>query len=70
MTPEERIVELETRFTHQQRMLEDLSAVLIEQGRQLEEAERAIGRLLQRTDELGAQLDTPRRAEEERPPHY
>lgn len=30
---EERIVELEIRFTHQQRMLEELSEVLREQGR-------------------------------------
>jgi SlyX protein len=62
---EERIVELEIRFTHQQRMLEELSEVLHEQS-------RAIAKLNADLAALRAQKDAGPEEQpgNEPPPHY
>ncbi|MGZ5958612.1 MAG: SlyX family protein, partial [Myxococcaceae bacterium] len=43
MAMEERIVELELRFTEQQRLLQELSEVVYAQGRALERLEHELG---------------------------
>lgn len=61
---EQRIQELEIRYMHQQRMLEDLSEVVIEQGRAIERlaAELSELRSQQRPDDATSR--------DEAPPHY
>jgi SlyX protein len=59
-----RIQELEIRYMHQQRMLEELNQVVIEQG-------RAIDRLVGELSELRAmQPDDDAPPTDEPPPHY
>lgn len=60
---EQRIQELEIRYMHQQRMLEDLSEVVIEQG-------RAIERLVAELAELRARRPDDPSPADEPPPHY
>lgn len=67
---ETRLNELETRYTHLQRVTEDLSVVLLAQAKQIEILERELARISTRTEELETSIDVPRRAEDERPPHY
>jgi SlyX protein len=62
---EERIVELEIRYTHQQRMLEELSEVVLEQGRALERLGRELETLRGRV-EAGSEEEPAN----EPPPHY
>ncbi len=60
-----RIVELEIRYTHQQRLLEELSDVVAEQSRALESLTKEIAALRLRVAALGE--DAPNN---EPPPHY
>jgi SlyX protein len=62
---EERIVELEIRFTHQQRTLEELSEVLHEQARTIDRLKKELLALRQRLD--AGPEENPAN---ERPPHY
>lgn len=62
-----RLTELETRFAHQERLSEDLSAVVAEQARTIDLLVRHVGAMADRMRDLGAggaqQDDKP-------PPHY
>lgn len=58
-----RIDELEIRYTHQERLIEELNAVLIEQG-------RAIERLIAEVKELRDRAPGESQPQYERPPHY
>jgi SlyX protein len=62
---EERLIELEIRYTHQQRMLDELNDVIIAQGRQIDRLQDELKVLRARVD---AGPDEP--AEEGPPPHY
>ena len=62
-----RIVELEVRYTHQEKLLAELSDVLYEQRRALDQAVRRVTALEQRiTDQPTPQRDP----KDEVPPHY
>jgi SlyX protein len=63
---EERLVELELRFTHQQRFLDELSDVVARQQRDLDLALAQL-RQLHSATAAGAAPTTPH---DERPPHY
>jgi SlyX protein len=63
---EQRIVELEARYTEQQDMLEDLSEVLIRQQRAIDRLEAELSQLKKRVEEPGL-VDAKA---EEKPPHY
>ncbi len=63
---EERIVELEIRYTHQQRMLEELSEVVVAQGRTIERLTEEVTTLRAR-GAAGVAEEAP---EEGPPPHY
>lgn len=60
---DQRLQELEIRYMHQQRMLDELNEVVIAQG-------RAIERLVAELSELRALRSDDAEARDERPPHY
>jgi SlyX protein len=62
---EARLVELEIRYTHQERLLEELHGVIVEQG-------RTIASLVAQVDAIRARLATLAKDEpgDEPPPHY
>jgi SlyX protein len=62
---EQRLIELEIRYTHQERMLEELSEVLVAQGREIDRLREELRVLRSRVD---AGPDEP--GEEGPPPHY
>jgi SlyX protein len=61
---EARVVDLEIRFTHQDRLLEELNGVVVAQARQIALLEAAVEALRNR---VLAQEEAPAN---ERPPHY
>jgi uncharacterized coiled-coil protein SlyX len=65
---EARIVELELRFTEQQRMLQELSDVVYAQGRALERLEHELAAARQKLAVLEPGLVDPTAVE--RPPHF
>ena len=60
-----RIIELEIRYTHQQRLLEELSGVVAEQGRVLDRLTKELLSLRTRVADLA-----PEEPGNEPPPHY
>lgn len=64
MTPEERITELEIRYTHQQDLLQQLSDIIAQQGREIDGLRAALDTMKRQADAAGV---TP---PNEPPPHY
>lgn len=64
---EARIRELEIRITEQQRVVEDLSDVLVAQQRQIDELERRVQRL---ADKVKAEPGLVEADSDDKPPHY
>ncbi|MDA8426012.1 MAG: SlyX family protein [Treponema sp.] len=64
-----RIEELEMKLTYQEAAVEDLGALVLDQGRRLERLEEQMRRVTGKLKELeeGAQQPLPKG---ERPPHY
>ncbi len=60
-----RVVDLEIRYTHQERLLEELSDVVAQQGRAIERLTKEVTELRARVAELGDD-----RPGNEPPPHY
>ncbi len=68
-TPDVRLVELESRLAHHERMAEDLSAVVAEQGRAIERLALQLRRLTDRL--LDAEAGWQRSPQDDKPPpHY
>lgn len=67
---ESRIVELEGLFTHQQKLIQDLNEVVIDQQRRLDQCESHAAQLSARTESVLASIETPHRLEDDKPPHY
>ena len=66
---EVRLVELESRLAHHERMAEELSAVVAEQGRTIEVLSRQLQRLTERL--LDAEAGWQRSPQDDKPPpHY
>ncbi|GAA4255143.1 SlyX protein [Azospirillum formosense] len=66
---ESRLTELETRLAHHERMAEEMSAVLFEQGRTIDLMTAQMRRLRDRVAELESGM--PRAPQDEPPPpHY
>ena len=65
---EERIVELELRFTEQQRLLQELSEVVYAQGQSLERLEHELAAMGQKVAAMEPGLVDA--AASERPPHF
>ena len=66
---EERLIDLETKFSHQEKAIEVLQQVTYEQHRKIEELEAKLARLTSRFDavDTDAQNIGPTN---EKPPHY
>ena len=64
---EEKLVELEVRFSFQEQALESLSDELIHQNQLIDRMQRKISQLEKKLDESGA--DQPEIVDQ-RPPHY
>lgn len=66
---ESRLVELEIRLAHHERLAEDLSAVMAEQGRIIDRMAAQVRRLLERLTEM--ESGWPRSPQDDKPPpHY
>jgi uncharacterized coiled-coil protein SlyX len=61
---EARLLELEVRYTHLERQFADLSAVVFEQQKVLDQLQRHLGAVRGRLEELGEPVSN------DRPPHY
>ncbi|MEE8452730.1 MAG: SlyX family protein [Thermoguttaceae bacterium] len=65
-----RVTELEELSTHQERTLQQLDQVILQQDRRLAEAEATLTRLADKVEVLSHSADTNRSPEDEQPPHY
>ena len=65
-----RLADLEARFTHTERILQDLSDVTNQQWAQIDRLENKLKQLKERTAELEQQQSDVGKFSEERPPHY
>lgn len=63
-TPEQRLIDLETRYTHLDRQFEELSGVVARQQTQIDGLLKRLGDALGRLNAMGASPPN------ERPPHY
>jgi uncharacterized coiled-coil protein SlyX len=63
-TPEERLIDLETRYTHLERQFEELSGVVARQQTVIDGLVNRLGNAIARIDQSGASPTN------ERPPHY
>jgi SlyX protein len=66
---ESRLTELEMRIAHHERMAEDLSSVILEQGRTIDLLNERVRRLIGRMRELEAGWDRSPQ-DDKPPPHY
>ncbi|MDX9860667.1 MAG: SlyX family protein [Rhodospirillales bacterium] len=66
---ESRLIELEIRLAHHERLADDLSAVLAEQGRAIDQLTQQMRRLAERLGELEAGWPRPSQ-DDKPPPHY
>ncbi|MFO0902145.1 MAG: SlyX family protein [Pirellulales bacterium] len=65
-----RLTEMESRYTHLQRLVETLNEVVIGQGKQLEIMDRNFRQLGNQLFPLLQSGAEPRSLEEDKPPHY
>ena len=65
-----RLADLEARFTHTERILQDLSDVTNQQWAQIDRLENKLKQLKERTAELEQQQSDVGKLSKERPPHY
>lgn len=68
-TLEQRLVELESRIAHHERMAEDLSSVIADQGRTIDLLTQRVNRLIGRLGELEAGWERSPQ-DDKPPPHY
>ncbi|RMG92918.1 MAG: SlyX family protein [Zetaproteobacteria bacterium] len=70
MDLEQRLTELEMRFTYQERLIEELNEVLTHQARELERLVHRLERLETCLESCMQGSTTPLPSEEPPPPHY
>ncbi|BDM21411.1 SlyX family protein [Pseudomonas sp. NPDC089428] len=68
MSPESRIIELETRQAFQDDTIQSLNDVVVEQGRVIERLQLQMAELIKRYEEMVGQYGSE--GEEAPPPHY
>ncbi|MFJ4064764.1 SlyX family protein [Pseudomonas sp. NPDC089996] len=68
MSPESRIIELETRQAFQDDTIQALNDVVVEQGRVIERLQLQMAELIKRHEEMAGQYGIG--GEEAPPPHY
>lgn len=69
-TPSERIVALETLFTHIEHAVGELNQVVLAQQKQIEALERTIRAMRTELDSLAGAVHQTPRPQDEKPPHY
>lgn len=69
-TPEETIIELETRFVYQEKTIQELSDVVFEQQKQLDLLQKNVGLLKAQLGELVDLIPQQTPGANEKPPHY
>lgn len=62
--------ELESRYTHLQRTVEELSGVVVDQGRKIDSLERKLEAFARQLGVLADRDQEPRTLEDDKPPHY
>lgn len=67
---EELLQDLQTRYAYQEDLLNSLNAVVVAQGRQIEQLERQCQHLQQVIRDMADDVEQMRPASNERPPHY
>ena len=65
-SPAERLVELENRTMHQERLLDELNAMVVEQGKQIDRLTRELTQLEAKVTAGGEEAGS----HDEKPPHY
>jgi uncharacterized coiled-coil protein SlyX len=65
-----RICDLEARYTHAQRTVEELNEVVVEQSKRLDTLQRKLVMLGDRFDSFATHEVEPRTLEGDKPPHY
>lgn len=70
MNLEERMIELEALYMHQQKLVQELNQVVFEQTRRVDQLQRDIKMLVGELRQLRDGPRDVRSAEEEIPPHY
>ena len=65
-----RQLDLETRYTHLQRTVDELNEVMIDQGRKIDSLERKLALLARQLGTLAEREVEPRSLEDDKPPHY
>ncbi len=71
-TAEDRITELEMALAHQQRYVEVLNEVIVDQSRQIESVDRKLRTLHEQMDTMRSLVKSGEKTpvEDENPPHY
>ena len=65
-----RLTSVEELHTHFERTLADLNSVILEQQARLSALEQRLAMLTDEVNSVAAQAETPRRLEDDKPPHY
>lgn len=68
MSAEQRLTDLEIRFAHQERTIEELSDMVAAQGRTIDLLTERVRRLVERVREVEAWRPSP--SDDKPPPHY
>jgi SlyX protein len=69
MNEEQRIIDLEIRFSHQDEFIRQLNDIVVEQQKAIEQLQKAILDL-KRSAQNEGQVGTVRNLADEKPPHY
>ena len=67
---EQRVIELETRLSFQEKMVEDLNSVIVRQQDQIDELTDTIKLLKNELKRIAWEIPEKTKAEESLPPHY
>lgn len=67
MSTDDRVTDLELRYTHQQDALDELNTVLLEANRTIDVLQKRVERLEQALEQVLSTMETPAN---EKPPHY
>jgi len=71
MSMEEKLVDLESRYSHQEDLLQQLNDIVAKQGRQIDLLESRLQLMYERITELQSQVSIGGEASaDEPPPHY
>ena len=68
---EEKLIELETKFSFQEDLLQQLNEIVVQQQKKIDMQAQQLGLLLGQINEIRAGMDSPHSSPDaESPPHY